>query len=1512
MSEKNTHIGIKLLKAVGWLVLGLVVLIGLLRLSLKIAPVHGFVKDKIVSTANQSLNGELSIGELDGDLWNSANLRQITITQQSDTLLTADSLKLEYSIPSLLSSSFLVSEVQLHGLYGWVWETDDEQFNVQQLVKTDTTTPGESSTVFGVDIRNIGLHNSGLSVSAPSYLPDSTLIIEKLQADAGFSYHGEISATLNSLSFDVKQGRLPGAVAVETAGAYDAEHITLYKLVMESTRSMLGADGRLSLPDSSFSANLKTSPLALADIQPFLQQKLPDDELNITLKASGTFDALQVEMQADSRGFEDLQVVADVSFREQPVLHKLGVNAKKLDVAYFTDDSLDAFVGEFQATAEGRFSENFATNDITWDFTFNQLQYQDYRLETLFGSGTLIGEELTASVEANDGTDVVITYTEINGLFSDKPEWGLAVGFERINLAHWAQNPELQSDLTFSVMAEGKGFELSNEEWPFIIYKNNVPRFIDGEKPVVVDKMPQNFADTSSVAGQTLSDVYIQGSISSDSIKADGFVQLIENRVELQAALGQFMSDAPEYTYKIRTKEFDLAELPGLEEYASRIDLQLSGNGRYFEPEKMELETSFLMDSSYVNGTALDLLRFDMSVQEGFLMIPEGELQSNVVDGTFSCRRNLFDRTDPENDLALRLDVKNLQPLAPYVGADALNAEGEITGNITDNEEGELRFNGRVNLSDIYYDDVFRASGILGDTDVALTEIYEFETDVNISSPMFSGTELQDIRFGTRGQATADSVAGSFSFRVNGGESGEIVQNGDYEVATESLNSKVSWSTFNFMTPARMLSLSEPFHLQYDSGAVRTDTLRLSDGEGTFLEFAVPFADSVRQEAYLSGHNFDIGVIQEIIFEERIVDGILSGRFEVSASPHKYEGSGQLKVEQLAYMETNIDTLQLNFDLHEERLKGRLSMYLDGEEKAMGNVDVPFKVGDPATFGDAFFQEKVDGELVIHPISLKRFENILRAFEITNTTGMISFDGSLKGTAGQPNIEGDLNLNEPVLSGVSVDSVFARFRYHHAKASLTGSGEIQARGQKAATLSADIPLYVDFRTFEMNMAEPDDTLRFNLVTDQFNISVFNDFLDKQYMRNLKGMVNADVDITGTPEQLVPSGYFRLNNSEVTVPIAGIRLSNIRADLSFTESGMRLNRLSAKSGSGNFNATGDIELNGITPSSLNINAKATRFKLANTADYNLTIDLDSRLSGTPMQPEASGSLTIKNGFIYLQDFGEESVEVVELEEEETSSFSPYDSLAIDMRFSIERNFFVRNSRYLDMEIELDGSLEAQKSRNQELQLFGTLNGEDGYARPLGKLFELEEASFRFSGPVDRPDLNIRTSYIPQSSQKQGNPIILYYIIEGDAQDPTFRFESEPYMEQQDIICYTIFSKPCYALESWQQVVSGQGGSTPTDLLVDVLLDEVEALATRQLGIDVVQIDNTRSGSGGGTSIKTGWYLNQKTFFAIINEISGSTPETLFILEYMLTKNLDLILTQGDDSRQGIDVRWQYDY
>lgn len=98
----------------------------------------------------------------------------------------------------------------------------------------------------------------------------------------------------------------------------------------------------------------------------------------------------------------------------------------------------------------------------------------------------------------------------------------------------------------------------------------------------------------------------------------------------------------------------------------------------------------------------------------------------------------------------------------------------------------------------------------------------------------------------------------------------------------------------------------------------------------------------------------------------------------------------------------------------------------------------------------------------------------------------------------------------------------------------------------------------------------------------------------------------------------------------------------------------------------------------------------------------------------------------------------------------------------------------------------------------------------------------------------------------------------------------------------------------------------------ELAYEVLLGKAEHLATRKLGVDVVQIQQLRTGGLSRMAVQTGWYLTPKTFFSILNEVDSSKPKTYFMLEYALNEELELVVTQGNDSRQGVDLQWRRDY
>ena len=894
------------------------------------------------------------------------------------------------------------------------------------------------------------------------------------------------------------------------------------------------------------------------------------------------------------------------------------------------------------------------------------------------------------------------------------------------------------------------------------------------------------------------------------------------------------------------------------------------------------------------------------------MVIPEAEFRSEIANADFRGRRNIQDQADPDNIFSLDAELKNTQPLAALANLEILQIKGSLSADIKENQDGFLQCIIAFNFTDIRVDELFLARNIDGNGQLTFKENEEGSFELDIIEPQISGTPFQDIKITTQSVKSTDSLYGDYTVEIKDNDNGQILNAGSYELELSSMNTDVIMKKLDFITNDNRLNLREEFHISLENGAIKTDSLILTSNQGAFLSLAIPYADSLNQQVWLVGENFNFGILQEIILGERFIDGVLFGELNVNKTEEDLTGSGNLELQNIEYEGVQADVFTLSFNTQNKRLQSELSLIWDKQKVISGSLDIPFDLSEPENIPDEFFTQSISGSLHIQPTPLARFKTVMEKFQITGTEGIISFDGKLSGTAGAPNFEGTLKVKDPVVSSIPLDSVFAELRYSQEKENIFINTEILAAKQKAADINIDVPFSYNFKTFEVNMIGEDRPISATITTKDFNLSVFNDFLDKEFTKNLKGTLNGQLTLKGTENSLSSEGYFDLTKSSLEVPIAGITLSGIQSRLEFTPSKILLKEFVAKSGKGEFKANGDINLDGLTPTTVDIQAKANQFKMANTDEYNMVVDINSRLTGPALTPKATGRFAVKNGFIVLDNFGDKAVEEIQLEGEEASSFSLYDSLAIDMQFAIERNFFVRNRRYLDMEIEISGQLEAQKETKGELSLFGSLSGDGGYLRPLGKRFELEEAELAFSGPADNPDLNIKSAYVPQS-YKRGQEVTLYYIIKGTAENPVFSFESSPTMEKQDIICYTLFNRPCYALESWQNALTQGGGSSPTDLLTGALIDEVEALATRELGVDVVQIDNTRVGNETGTSIKTGWYLNDRTFFAIVNEITNSDPKTLFILEYALSKTWDLIITEGEDSnRRGVDFRWQFDY
>lgn len=1457
--------------------------------------VHQFVKGKIEKLGGESLNGTFTIGDLEGDLWTEILLTNVSI-ETSKPIFSADTLYINYDMWSFLSGPYSIPQIWASGVFLEIEESKDSIFNVQELVKEPAKDEEIKKEPASFIISSIQLRDINLHLVSPSYLPDSSLKIKTLNADAFFEKTESIGFGVSSLSFLVEEGRLPEPIKVNTSGSLIGEQITLQEMVIETGRSMLKAQASTSLSDSTLNGEANTTPFSLSDIEPYLDLELPKEELEFSISASGSLKDLKLDIKLDHVFVPNFELVARLDLSETPTVNSFGILGDGLDLAGLTQDSIKAKWGDFKAGFSGKLVSDIKQSDISWGFAFSNVIYEEYLLEQVVGNGTLKNQTSLSSIELfAPSKNYLKLMPTIRDVFSTNPEWELTLDARRIDLSHWTANEELTSRINLKGEAKGTGFTLGKEDWTFSLSTYTNEYLVPRNKNLFMD--------------QSFSDFKVAGLINQDELSVDGLLRLFESEIYFDSSINDLQTEEASYIYSLNTKGFDLSEINQLTEFPTSVNMNIIGDGIGLNPEECEIRASVNIDSSLVNGAIFEQLTGGFSFKNGILTISDGLLNSEIMEGTFNGRKNVLDETDPENWLTVDMEVKNIQPLAPLLNAEILNAVGFIEGRITQDTNQILRGNMLVDFNDVVFDTVFSASKIKGESEVEMLELRTFDLNLNIESPVISGLTFQDIDMRATGVANKDTLQAKFDVIVIGSERGQLNQGGILTMNIPEERIDIQFNYFDFVTASSQLLLQNPFGVYLNSESISVDTLDLKSNSGAFIKLAIPYADSVEQYGWVDGKNFDFGLIQEVIFGERFLDGVLSGGMVFNRSLEDVTGNGELYLNRVEYQGIQADSLAFAFDVQQEILRANGSINWGGEEKIVGNLEVPIVLLDITELEDSFFQRPVKGSLKVNPSELIRFKPILEEFGITETDGILDFYGTMSGTAGEPNFKGEMTLNEPVLSGIELDTVVASFNYDNIAGGLEIESEISARGQKAANLLVKYPIAYDFRTLKVIFPDDEDKIQILAKTKDFNIAVFNDFLDEKYLNNLKGTLNADLILEGPGNRMTPKGFLKLSGGKVDVPIAGITIDGLKSDMEFTHAGLSVKEISAKSGKGTFNANGTVSLEGIIPKTVNLTARANQFKLANTNDYNLVIDMNSKLTGNAKTPKATGKVTVRNGFVFLPDFGDNVVEEVQLDSEEVSSFSPYDSIQMEMEFEIQKNFYVRTRDYLDMEVELTGKLDAQKKTAGDLSLFGTLTGVRGYIRPLGKLFNVEEANFTFSGPQDDPDIYIESKYTPPTRQK-GESVLLYYIIEGTLQEQEYRFDSNPQMEESDIICFTIFGKPCYSLESWQSIFASGESTSATDVLTDVLLDEVEALATRQLGVDVVQIDNT--GTSGGTSIKTGWYLNERTFFAIINEISGSTPKTLFVLEYILNEKWDLIMTQGEDSRRGIDFRFQLDY
>ncbi|MEX2351009.1 MAG: translocation/assembly module TamB domain-containing protein [Balneolaceae bacterium] len=1470
-----------------WLLLPLILLLLLvaLRFSLRSEPVLEWIKSSAVSMANEELRGSLSLDRLEGDMLFGFTLHGVELhSTTGELLMAADSVRTDYSIFQLVSSPYTLDQLEIYGL-ALNAEEREGTWNLMEVLPEPDVPEAEPAELPPFLIRNLQLESGRVTVNSPG-VPDSTLSLREIHLSGGLGFgEGGWSAHLGQLQFLIDMERLEQPVSLEARASAEGKRFTLEHLVLNSGRSLFEANGELE-PDQTVHGELELRPLSWLDLATWSDLPLQQD-LQAELYLEGRLPELNAELRGRARGLEEFRIDASLRLDQEPALTGITLSLNGLDAPLLTGAEEAPGIGSLELSGEG-------------DLYF--YSHAESRFDaTVTVSGLAAGgrtlDRLNAIISLEEGradltTDLMASGQSatlegaVEDLFGPAPTWALHLESRGLNLHPLFNEPNLESRLNLTASATGTGFE-------------------PGSEPITLDAQILE----SQWGAQPFTSLTFNSFITERKMNGEFEFLLQEGGLSGNFSL-QDWEENPEWSYSLSLNRFDLSELSGLEAFPTELTGHFEGDGSGLDLESLELNSTVYFEPGWVNLEPVDVVEADIELRNEIVYISNGKLESRIADATISLRHHIRDLRDPENRLDLQTEIKDISSLAPLFDVSELNATGSVSGRLT-RQDDLVRFDGEADLQEIAWDSVASADRFSGVVEALLTDEPEIRFALDLHEPSFQNQTLQQVHLESDLTLRESETDGSIGVRITGDSDHLLTLSGHFRAGVQELS--LQSQSLLFRTPERDLTLRDPFGLTLNDGVLAMETMRLESEDGSaWIQLAIPSADELHQQVELDLRLLDLGTIQRTLFNDSWFEGLLSGSLSLNRQSDRLELNTNLSLTDIEFRNGELDSLSAEVRIDEGRLQMNTTLWQTGEELFWISGSVPFREGDPLTFDDSFFDEPVSGEIRLNPYSITDIEAFLEPEQRSGSEGLIRFSGDVTGSAGNPGFSGGFTVTGARFSNIPVDRVQLDLDYSHEEEELNIGGYVRSLETEVARVSGRIPLYLDMRALRVELPDETDELLVRLNTDEFDLALLENFLDRDLVRDLRGNISGDIELRGGTGTLEPIGEMRLTGGQIRVVPAGVNWTNIGSVLQFQPNLITLNSFSVQSGPGRMTANGSIAIDGLQPGDVTLEVQANQFRAANTVDMNAIIDLNSQFSGTLTSPELSGQIQFRSGFLNLPEFGDSSIETVHLEEDEPEpNFAIYDSLAIDMDVEFDRQFFIRNRQYLDMEVELAGVLDLVKQPDSDLQMFGTIEGVQGYARPLGRNFQVDEAAVTFIGPIDNPEFNIRTLYEPPQTSAD---IRIWYIIEGTLEDPEFRFDSEPFLELQDIISYTLFGRPFYALESWQQVVSsgsGSGGGA-TDIAIDLLLDRVELLATRQLGIDVVKIETNRTGSSSTTSIKTGWYLTDRTFFAILNEIGGTSPKTLFMVEYMLRENLELIVTQGDDIREGIDLRWHYDY
>lgn len=520
-------------------------------------------------------------------------------------------------------------------------------------------------------------------------------------------------------------------------------------------------------------------------------------------------------------------------------------------------------------------------------------------------------------------------------------------------------------------------------------------------------------------------------------------------------------------------------------------------------------------------------------------------------------------------------------------------------------------------------------------------------------------------------------------------------------------------------------------------------------------------------------------------------------------------------------------------------------------------------------------------------------------------TGLLSLNTTITGTQESPAFEGELTLDSTTYAGTVIPASRARFDYANR---LLNAHARLVRGS-SDLITADARLPVDLAiTGVTGKRMLDGPIEVDAVADSLPIDALAAL--NENVTDARGAAHGSFTVRGTFENPELEGGLVLDNASLyAVPLA-IHLNAIAGALSMHRDTVVIDSLVARTEKqGTLRVRGGLGVAKLSEPVFGLELVADN-ALFMANDYGrVRGNANIALEGPFAAARIGGSVNIIHGVVYVpeptrkqtlapEDLARyEVVDTASLPAEVIPTQSPLlANLRADVNVVINRDTWVR-SNDANVEVYTPPDLSALAVHIDRASgsfiVEGTVNTDRGQYRFLGRRFELTRGSATFIGtPELDPLVQITAEHDVTLPGREA--IAIRILLSGTLREPRIALESDaqPPIPQSDLLSYLAFGRSTSSL--LQQQGSGLSGSGTaggdlvgnvaalatqqlTAVATDVLVDEFQQDAARALGADIFQItpadlldEFSFTGVGTilkGTEIEIGKYLTPRTFVSV---------------------------------------------